>query len=84
MKNAKALLAQIKQNQARLHSCARHQFNPSDFKPGKLNQKFTCIKCGGTLKLSPDITRYIEGYEAAGGDADDIWRNFRIKQEIIC
>ena len=64
---------QVKANQARVNSCARHKFSGERV---RLGQKMTCENCGGTMSLT-DIGKYISGYEAAGKSCDDIWLGYR-------
>ena len=63
---------QVKANSAKLRSCNRHRFEASQV---KLGQKMICLNCGGTISLT-DVGYYIRGYEANGGNADDIWPGF--------
>lgn len=71
---ALTLWEEVKANRRRIDACERHLF------PGgtdiKLGQKHFCLNCGGALQLT-DIGPYIQGYEAAGGAADDIWPGYR-------
>lgn len=60
----------VKANRAKLKSCKRHGFTGG--KITNLGDKYRCLHCGGTESLS-NVAAYIEGYEAAGGNADDIW-----------
>lgn len=77
MIDSKKLWEEVKENYRKLDSCERHKFNPDDYIKGKLGQKMTCTKCGGVMNIVPDITSYINGYEASGRSADDIWKGFR-------
>lgn len=61
---------EVKANRAKLNGCKRHHFDGGEIK--KLGAKYICRHCGGTEGLS-SIGDYIKGYEAAGGNADDIW-----------
>lgn len=68
------LLQQIRENQNKLDNCKRHKFIIEP--PFKLGQKFTCHNCGGTTD-GPKMYAYIQGYEAAGGNANDICEEYR-------
>lgn len=74
MTPAQTLWAQVKANRARIEDCKRHRF------PGgagiRLGQKHVCLECGGEMQLT-EVGPYIRGYEAAGGNADDIWPSYR-------
>jgi len=77
--NAKSLWKEVKENRRALDSCKKHNFTPP--KELKLGEIYTCNNCGGKLRLS-DIGDYIRGYEAAGGNCNDIWLDFRKKKRI--
>lgn len=68
---------EAKLNSKRLKDCPRHLFEPQ---PVKIGLRLTCMKCQGLISLS-DVGHYIQGYEAAGGSADDIWPGYRKKSE---
>ncbi len=69
------LMEQIKENHARLNSCARHEFGKvigdrsSGFSP-RQNMR-TCSRCEGKMD-DAQIILYAKGYKAAGGNPDDI------------
>jgi hypothetical protein len=44
--DAKALLQEVRENHARLDSCARHEFKPEG-PENKLGVKYQCIHCQG-------------------------------------
>lgn len=71
--DTKKILAEVKENTRKLDSCDRHLFNGERVPFGK---KYTCLKCGGKLN-GTDVLYYINGYEAAGGDCDDIYPGWR-------
>lgn len=73
--DAKVILDEVRINHARLKSCDLHVFDPATYKPGK---RMVCVKCHGELQ-SVRIGSYIDGYEAAGGDCNDIWPGYRDK-----
>ncbi len=71
----KQLLQQIRDNQKRLDECSKHKFAAFDV-PMQLKQKLTCLRCGGKL----DAIRakyYVDGYEAAGGNPNEIIEGYR-------
>jgi hypothetical protein len=63
---------QVKANSAKLQACKLHRFEAQQV---KLGQKMNCLNCGGMISLT-DIGYYIRGYEAHGGNADDIWLGY--------
>ncbi|HCG6030271.1 TPA: hypothetical protein ACX3EJ_001026 [Vibrio parahaemolyticus] len=71
--NAQKILQDIKKNNKKLDSCNVHQFEGGD--PLPFGMKYKCKKCGGEMK-GTDVLWYITGYEAAGGNADDIYPNW--------
>jgi hypothetical protein len=71
------IIVKIRENLKKLKSCKRHNFGI--FKPtsGALyNVRYTCKNCGGEMKLG-DIWKYISGYEAGGGNSEDILRGLK-------
>lgn len=66
---AKRLWDEVKENIARLESCPRHQFEAGT---PALGEKIFCINCRGQMSHL-DARQYLRGYQAAGGDADDVW-----------
>lgn len=78
MIDSKALLAEVKANIARLNSCDRHLFAQGDHIRHP-RHRIPCRKCGGEMQLV-DIGNYIRGYEAAGGDVNDVWPGYRDKR----
>ena len=67
---------QVKVNKAKLDNCAQHRF---EAKPVKIGERQTCLACGGNMSLSA-VGEYIHGYEAHGGNADDVWPGYRDKK----
>jgi hypothetical protein len=65
-----AIFAEVKADAERLAKCKRHLFN-IDLPPYAFGQKSTCVGCGGSMKLV-DALRYVQGYEAAGGNPNTI------------
>lgn len=64
----------VKANRKKLASCRAHRFEGGPIE--KLGAKYTCSRCGGEETLTR-ISDYIEGFKAAGGNADDIWPGWR-------
>jgi len=42
-----SIFAEVKANQAKLNACRSHEF--SAVEPGKVNTKYLCANCGGTV-----------------------------------
>jgi len=68
-------LVKIKENQDRLFSCKRHNFGDCPT-PYHFGQTFVCLNCQGSMK-AVDAFRYIQGYEAAGRNPNDILSGYR-------
>lgn len=73
----KAAMARVRENEDKLKMCPQHKFDPAQWEKDKLGQSMVCLNCGGKMKVVPNISEYIAGYEAAGKSADDIWTGFR-------
>lgn len=73
----KSIWQEVQDNRKALDSCSLHQFEPPE--ELKLGDVYTCKNCGGKKRIS-DISDYIHGYEAAGGNANDIWPGWRKKK----
>ena len=71
------ILREIKENTKRLESCERHKFNDERIPP---RNKHKCLNCGGVLD-GREVMAYIAGYEAGGGDCNDIYPGWRGNQE---
>ena len=70
----KKLWDQAKANGAKRRACTRHRFDPmTNYQLGQIQ---VCLNCGCNLR-GPDVMFYIEGYEAGGGNADDICLGYR-------
>lgn len=67
--DTKALFAEVQGNRAKLDSCKRHRFAGGSPVLGGRN---TCLDCGGQIG-NTDVMYYIAGFEAGGGNADEIW-----------
>jgi len=72
---ARSMLAKIKENQDRLFSCKRHEFGDVPM-PFEMGMTFRCVRCQGDMKAI-DAFRYIQGYEAAGRNPNDILNGYR-------
>ena len=70
------ILVQVRANHAKLDGCKRHRFDGG--KKVALGMKCVCLDCGGTMSLT-DAGWYVKGYEAAGGEADDIWPGYHAR-----
>lgn len=67
------ILKEIRNNTKKLDGCKRHKFSGEQMPPGS---KYTCLNCGGEIR-GGDVLYYIAGYEAAGGNCDDIYPGWR-------
>lgn len=66
-----SLLAEVKANQAKRNGCSLHQFDvPEEI---KLGQYYYCKNCGWKTRL-PEISHYARGYQAAGGNPNEIMK----------
>lgn len=72
---SKALLAEIRANQKSLDECPRHFFDLGP-PPYRFGLKLTCQNCGGEMDAVKAFV-YIQGYEAAGGNPNDVMPSFR-------
>jgi hypothetical protein len=63
---------QVKINIAKLDACPRHRFEPV---PVRMGDKVRCDNCGGQISLV-DLSHYVKGYRAAGGDVNDVWPGY--------
>lgn len=66
--NARKIWEEVKANSAKLNSCKIHKFSG----PATIGRRKICESCGGELSLT-DILSYVKGYQAAGGNAADVW-----------
>lgn len=64
------ILKEIKENSKKLDSCKKHFFEQGRVVP--VGNKYTCSNCGGLMK-GESVMYYIHGYEARGGDCNDIY-----------
>lgn len=78
----KAIFEAVRANRDKLDACRRHLFEGAV--PGieggvgaMFGRKMECKACGGSMDLIA-INHYVRGYEAHGGDGNDIlpgWRD---------
>ena len=77
------IMREIRANHDRLDNCPRHRFDQTEYeKMPRLGMKLTCVHCSGTMDVVA-ISHYIKGYEAHGGDCNDIWPGFRASKESV-
>lgn len=74
--NGAEVLAAIKRNRERLEACKKHSFAYPEDRPLQFGEKLTCTKCGGVMD-AVQAFRYCEGFEAAGGDPNEVIKGFR-------
>lgn len=74
----KKLLKGIRENSRKLNECKLHKFSGERMSPGN---KHTCLNCGGKMK-GGDVLYYIAGYEAGGGDCNDIYPNWNGEKNV--
>ena len=67
------LLNEIKENNMKLDGCKRHRFEFDGIPV--IGSKLTCKKCGGKMD-TVQAYRYCQGYKAAGGNPNDVIKNF--------
>lgn len=68
--------AEAQANVERLNGCPRHHFVMTDEQvvagPGALfGKKLTCHRCNGRMDML-GVNQYVRGYQAAGGNPNDI------------
>lgn len=69
------LWLQAKINREKLDSCPKHFFDLAA-PPYSFGAKAHCTHCGGVMDLL-HINQYARGYEAAGGNPNDVVANYR-------
>ncbi len=74
--NAVKLLAEIKANRDRLDNCPKHAFDYPTDRPLQFGEKLTCRNCGGIMDAIGAF-RYAQGFEAAGGNPNEVIPGFR-------
>lgn len=65
------LIAEIKENHAKLNGCARHCFDNETKPPLPFAMRLTCRNCGGNMD-AVQAFRYCQGFKAAGGNPNDV------------
>lgn len=73
---SRLLLEGIKANQAKLDGCKKHFFETTKEPPYPFGMKYTCANCGVLLD-SIKAFHYALGFEAAGGNPNEIIEGFR-------
>ena len=68
----------VKANRDKLASCKRHNFGSPKIE-SILRCRLTCLNCGGEMDFM-DISKYCDGYKAAGGKVSDIIVSTFIKE----
>ena len=63
-------LAAIKARRERAQACPKHRYEIG-LGPYTLGAKYRCAHCGDEQRLM-DISLYVQGYKAAGGNASDV------------
>lgn len=72
--NHAEIWALAKANRVRLDECPKHFFDLGE-PPFALGSKCRCVNCGGIMDLTA-INQYARGYKAAGGNPNDVVRDF--------
>lgn len=75
---AKRMLDEIKRNRDRLDACPQHDFGELP-NPPRFGQKLICTRCIGQMD-AVQAFRYCQGFAAAGGDPNEVIRNFGPQQ----
>lgn len=80
--DSRAILLSIRENRSKLNSCPRHKFDISavEWSALRIGQELVCKRCGGNMQARMAF-EYTNGYEAAGGDPNDIIEGFRSGNE---
>ena len=71
-----AILTKVRENRAKLDGCKKHHWT---YEKLTLGQPLVCDNCGGTTQIT-DAGWYVQGYVAAGGNADDVWPGWKKKR----
>lgn len=79
MANHMTILRAIKANNKKLDLCPRHRFSGERV---PLGYKYTCLECGGRIS-GINLMYYIHGYEAGGGNCDDIYPGWRDEENPL-
>lgn len=72
---ARIMMNKIRDNRDKLDNCKAHNFGDVPL-PFTFGMKFTCANCGGEMK-AVDAFRYIQGFEAAGGNPNKVLQGYR-------
>jgi hypothetical protein len=75
--DVQAIFKEVRANRDKLKACRLHRFEPTEEERRTLGVKLTCVNCGGTLSRI-EAAAYVEGYEAAGKDPNEVWENYRV------
>lgn len=67
------LWAEVRENRLKLKACPAHRFGAGTYVFGK---KMTCLECGGTMR-GDEMSSYLEGFKAAGGNPVDVWPDYK-------
>lgn len=67
-------MARIRANRTALDNCPRHAFG--ELPAMAFGMKLTCQRCGGVMDAI-EAAAYARGFEAAGGNPDEIISDFR-------
>lgn len=70
------ILAEIKANRERLDNCPKHAFDYPQDRALHFGEKLTCRNCGGVMD-AVQAFRYCQGFEAAGGDPNEVIPGFK-------
>lgn len=69
---AQKLWAQVKENALALERCKAHKFEGFAENWWRMpNMRLRCVNCGGEM-CANDALHYVRGYQAAGGNGDDV------------
>ena len=70
------VLAAIKRNRERLDGCKKHSFAYPEDRALRFGEKLTCCNCGCVMDAVQAFV-YCRGFEAAGGDPNEVIKGFR-------
>jgi len=71
MIDAKKIFEEVRANRLAWSTCSASHHRVEQIDTTPLRSKFRCIHCGGII--GSEIQYYIQGFEAAGGKADDVF-----------
>ncbi len=72
MSDMRAIFHAVRSNREKLRNCPAHLF----LEPYQFGKKIRCCKCGGEMH-GTDLTSYLEGFKAAGGDPKTVWPEYK-------